>query len=149
MSDDFGRKLETLLEDHRITNRDAVMATAMNKGFRLGWSAGFVYALEALEFDGYAPEELRVVVKALCHWDGTAGSEKVREQFQLFDRPPKEIVPPLGADRRIPDSALCSWCRKAKSEVWRLIPGRRGVNICNECVEACQSWLNDDPEAGR
>lgn len=38
----------------------------------------------------------------------------------------------------------CSFCGKRQDEVQRLIAGP-GVCICNECVELCQSVLDDEP----
>ena len=37
----------------------------------------------------------------------------------------------------------CSFCGKMQAQVQRLIAGP-GVCICNECVELCQSVLDDD-----
>ena len=37
----------------------------------------------------------------------------------------------------------CSFCGKQQAQVQRLIAGP-GVCICNECVELCQSVLDDD-----
>ena len=43
----------------------------------------------------------------------------------------------------------CSFCGKMQNQVQRLIAGP-GVCICNECVELCQSVLDDDaPPAPR
>lgn len=43
----------------------------------------------------------------------------------------------------------CSFCGKSQSQVRRLIAGQ-GVCICNECVELCQTVLEDDtPGAAR
>ena len=38
----------------------------------------------------------------------------------------------------------CSFCGKSQEEVDRMITGP-GVCICNECIELCQSVLDDDP----
>ena len=37
----------------------------------------------------------------------------------------------------------CSFCGKTQSQVKRLVAGP-GVYICNECIELCQSVLDDD-----
>lgn len=42
----------------------------------------------------------------------------------------------------------CSFCGKMQNQVQRLIAGP-GVCICNECVELCQSVLDDDMPAQR
>ena len=42
----------------------------------------------------------------------------------------------------------CSFCGKMQNQVQRLIAGP-GVCICNECVELCQSVLEDDMPASR
>lgn len=42
----------------------------------------------------------------------------------------------------------CSFCGKMQNQVQRLIAGP-GVCICNECVELCQSVLDDDIPASR
>lgn len=39
----------------------------------------------------------------------------------------------------------CSFCNKHKDEVKKLIVGN-GVAICNECVDLCQSLLDEDPK---
>ena len=40
----------------------------------------------------------------------------------------------------------CSFCNKAQNDVTTLIAGP-GVYICDECVELCQSIINEDPAA--
>ena len=42
----------------------------------------------------------------------------------------------------------CSFCGKMQNQVQRLIAGP-GVCICNECVELCQSVLDDDAREER
>ena len=44
-------------------------------------------------------------------------------------------------------SVRCSFCNKAQDEVRTLIAGP-GVFICNECVELCQTIVEDEPDAG-
>ena len=46
-----------------------------------------------------------------------------------------------------PITLHCSFCRKAASEVERLVGGP-GVTICNECVTLCQQILADTPDHG-
>lgn len=46
---------------------------------------------------------------------------------------------PKNEDNRM---ITCSFCGKNQNEVQRLIAGQ-GVYICNECVELCQSILED------
>ena len=44
----------------------------------------------------------------------------------------------------------CSFCGKLQQDVERMIAGPAGVCICNECVELCQSVLDDEyPEDSR
>ncbi|OJU15878.1 MAG: ATP-dependent protease ATP-binding subunit ClpX [Clostridiales bacterium 43-6] len=38
----------------------------------------------------------------------------------------------------------CSFCGKKAEEVMRLISGPPGVYICDECIDLCQSIVNDD-----
>jgi ATP-dependent Clp protease ATP-binding subunit ClpX len=45
----------------------------------------------------------------------------------------------MGYDQR------CSFCRRAKPEIDRLITGLEGVFICNECVELCHDILSEEP----
>ena len=47
-----------------------------------------------------------------------------------------------------PRELRCSFCGKSQSQVQRMIAGP-GVCICNECVELCQSVLDDDMPAQR
>ncbi len=44
-------------------------------------------------------------------------------------------------------SVRCSFCNKAQDEVKTLIAGP-GVFICNECIELCQTIVEDEPNAG-
>lgn len=43
----------------------------------------------------------------------------------------------------------CSFCGKPQNQVQRLIAGPGGVCICNECIELCQSVLDDESPAPR
>jgi ATP-dependent protease Clp ATPase subunit len=54
---------------------------------------------------------------------------------------------------------ICSFCRKPKSEVEKLIAGEDGVAICNRCVAFCYdvlqqervdmtSWRGTEPPSG-
>ena len=45
-----------------------------------------------------------------------------------------------------PRELRCSFCGKTQSQVQRMIAGP-GVCICNECVDLCQSVLDDDEDA--
>ena len=45
-------------------------------------------------------------------------------------------------------SVRCSFCGKRQEQVRRLIAGP-GVYICDECVELCLHYLDDDPAAPR
>ena len=38
---------------------------------------------------------------------------------------------------------ICSFCGKSSSQVKRIIVGP-DVNICNECVELCESLISED-----
>ena len=42
----------------------------------------------------------------------------------------------------------CSFCGKLQSEVGTLIAGP-GVYICDECIDICQSIINEEPDAKR
>ncbi|MBQ9057842.1 MAG: ATP-dependent Clp protease ATP-binding subunit ClpX [Atopobiaceae bacterium] len=37
----------------------------------------------------------------------------------------------------------CSFCGKSRSQVQKLVHGANGVFICDECVDACSSMIND------
>ncbi|MBQ5929851.1 MAG: ATP-dependent Clp protease ATP-binding subunit ClpX, partial [Clostridia bacterium] len=37
----------------------------------------------------------------------------------------------------------CSFCGKPKEETRRLISGPDGVCICDECIEICQSMIDE------
>jgi RNA polymerase sigma factor (sigma-70 family) len=52
------------------------------------------------------------------------------------------------AERR---PARCSFCRKSDREVGPLVEGPDGVAICGDCIELCQSILDQERErkAGR
>jgi ATP-dependent Clp protease ATP-binding subunit ClpX len=47
-----------------------------------------------------------------------------------------------GADR-------CSFCGKTADQVDRLIAGPPGTNICNECVDVCQTLVQERPKVRR
>ncbi len=37
----------------------------------------------------------------------------------------------------------CSFCHKRQEDVRKLIAGPSNVCICDECIEACRTLLND------
>ena len=50
-------------------------------------------------------------------------------------------------DDRYEKNICCSFCRKPQSQVEKMIAGP-GVYICNECVELCESIIEeDDPDS--
>lgn len=44
------------------------------------------------------------------------------------------------------EELTCSFCGKRESQVRRLITGRRGVYICNECIDYCKGMLVEDAQ---
>lgn len=44
------------------------------------------------------------------------------------------------------NSQSCSFCRKSKSEVSKLIAGPNNVYICNECIDLCNEIIIEDEE---
>ena len=46
--------------------------------------------------------------------------------------------------RRKNDAEVCSFCGKSRYQVNSLISGPPGVNICNECIEICNTILYDE-----
>ncbi len=53
---------------------------------------------------------------------------------------------PRDDERR--DRVSCSFCHKTQDQVEKLIAGP-GVYICNECIELCQSILDEEPRKSR
>jgi len=55
---------------------------------------------------------------------------------------------PYKKDNDQPIPPLCSFCRKGKNQVLKLIEGPNGVYICNECVVICYEIIeaNNDSE---
>jgi ATP-dependent protease Clp ATPase subunit len=48
------------------------------------------------------------------------------------------------AETKPPDDRHCSFCRKDKADVARLVSGP-SVYICNECVELCEDVIAEEP----
>ena len=49
------------------------------------------------------------------------------------------------AEKKPPDEKHCSFCRKLKTDVAKLVSGPT-VYICNECVELCEDVIAADPD---
>ena len=45
-----------------------------------------------------------------------------------------------------PRRVRCSFCGKTQDQVRRLIAGPEGIYICDECVEICESIINDEDD---
>ncbi len=54
----------------------------------------------------------------------------------------------MGEAREAPKEAeallSCSFCRKDQKQVKKLVAGREGVTICNECVELIVEMFEDE-----
>ena len=46
--------------------------------------------------------------------------------------------------RRKNDTEVCSFCGKSRHQVNSLISGPPGVNICNECIDICNTILYEE-----
>jgi ATP-dependent Clp protease ATP-binding subunit ClpX len=46
--------------------------------------------------------------------------------------------------RRRQDSETCTFCGKGRAKVNSLISGPPGINICNECIEICNTILSEE-----
>src|SRR5207248_4568996 len=53
-------------------------------------------------------------------------------------------TPPTGTTGGSKKNAFCSFCRKSYREVGPLVEGPSDVYICGECIELCQSILDQE-----
>ena len=52
--------------------------------------------------------------------------------------------PPSGSSGGVKKNAFCSFCRKSYRDVGPLVEGPGDVYICGECIELCQSILEQE-----
>jgi ATP-dependent Clp protease ATP-binding subunit ClpX len=55
----------------------------------------------------------------------------------------------LSKSSRSPEQDACTFCGKSRYKVTNIIAGPPGVNICNECVEVCNSILLEEQRKTR
>ncbi|MDE2508689.1 MAG: AAA family ATPase, partial [Planctomycetota bacterium] len=53
-------------------------------------------------------------------------------------------TPPTGTSSGAKKNAFCSFCRKSYRDVGPLVEGPDDVYICGECIELCQSILDEE-----
>ena len=53
-----------------------------------------------------------------------------------------------GAGGTTKKNAFCSFCRKSYRDVGPLVEGPGDVYICGECIELCQSILDQEKKGG-
>jgi ATP-dependent protease Clp ATPase subunit len=69
--------------------------------------------------------------------DPADGGDPMRTTIEEMPSQPALDDDDVTAERKPPDEQHCSFCRKAKTDVARLVHGPT-VYICNECVELCE-----------